>query len=237
MKNLIKILSGIVCVLGVAFLIVTLSEDNINIYYGVRVFRTIRMYLAAVTISVAVADIALVVTLMRQARPAQKDYDFGELRYTSKEKNKIAKQLVELVNTKWSVLEVEAECSRICKHLVRIDEYCQNLKEVLRVNEKDEIADAVEMLLRIEDNMYTNVQRLINYLYSMSSHDKSVVVEKAKLCASNNKTLVHKAKDFMLSVTDYINKSIDDDERSLALVQNYKQEILDMLDTEDLYLE
>lgn len=239
MRKLFKALLPITLILCVAVLVVHMSKDTIILYRGIRVFRLYRNVVSIIAIIFCIATIGIATYLLKIKSSALKkiteSYGDGDV-FTESERKSLYNDIRSELRKRWPTLS-----NKGVKLLVQLDsmnDQQNNLRTLLRNNNSEEVADTMELLQKLEDCMYVNIRKLLNYVYVIHSSEELVMKTKIKDCHKKNATLLTKAKEFSIAVADYINSNgvEGDEDKSLLLVQSYKDNVLETLDQADIYL-
>lgn len=236
MSKKILSISVILCMISIivcAVLIV--CKDNIVIYYGIRTYKTIEnVWLVAGAVSAMTVIVSCMINRKSENKYVLKDEPMERSRFNDYERRKLYNDIYEEVSKKWK--DLKAPLNELLRYLDDMGEQRKSLKRLLESNVSEDIEDTPELLHKVEDCMYTNVRKLLNYAYVISVSDMGAMRYKIYDCKEKNEVLLKQAQDFTLAVADYINNGVEDDDRSLALVNTYRDTVLATIDKTDIYL-
>ena len=229
MKKLGLALIACAVICAVALLVTKLSENSIIIYMGARNYTYISTSIIVIAILFAIT--AIVCFFIHPKKVTKVGTSFSsDNGYTKFERYSIKKEIVENAEGKWLILN--SELAYILGGLTRCDEYYDNICNLLESDRNSIVSGAEELLGRLRDCAYRNVEKLLNYMKALSSADSLRVNAKTTQCYEINSKLVDDASNFTEAVVNHINNSFDKDEeqRSLLLIESYKEVILGVID-------
>lgn len=218
----------------IACILIPICKDIIVIHYGIRVYRSVSTDFLFI-VSVLSVIVMVCIVFDRKHNCIMDDVAETESSiFNDYERRKLYNDIYDEVGGKWEGLKLPL--GKLLRNLDDMGEQRNSLKRLLENNASEDILDTPELLHKVEDCMYTNVRKLLNYAYVISESDESYMLSKIDDCRKKNKALLKQAKDFTLAVADYINSSVDDDDRSLALIKTYRDTVLVTIDKTDIYL-
>lgn len=135
---------------------------------------------------------------------------------------------------KWNAI---TDIGHLCEQLDDMNEYQENLDFLLMQTEY--LTDRpVEILQRLENCMYVNIKKILNYMCVLQEKDCGMMKQKVQECICKNADLLQKAKDFVIAVTDYVNNDMSpgEDEKAITRMNSYMYMVLDAIEKEDIYL-
>lgn len=212
-----------------------LLKDGIVIRYGIRTYGTIRNTLLAATVALAMLT-ATVLSHAVKADLEQKQPTDDQARKPLDEtgRRKLYNELAVLGTRKWPGLD---EVKQLLSQLDSVDQYQSELDRLLTQNDylKQEPASIVQ---RVEDCMYANIKKLVNYMRVIQTRDIIRMREKARECVRKNAALLAKTDDFVMAVIGYVNGDLapGEEEKTKDYVDNYMFVVLDAIDLPETYL-
>ena len=237
MKNIRNVLLPILTLLcSLALIGVLLSKDNLLIYVGARNFSTILKVTIVVLAASIVATVISFLIKPKQNTKVESVSFASENRLRASERQSLRSKLGDLQKDKWWTLESDLE--KILRQLSKLEEYSDGLEELIKTSQNSMIDGTDDLVDRLRDCAYRNVKKLTNYLTTMPSSDKAIVEKKVQQCRKYNSELVHQAAEFTEAVVDYVNNSSDEEEtRSLSLIESFKENILETIDSDTMLLQ
>lgn len=209
-------------------------EKSIIIYIGAVKFRTGRNAFFALAI-VASLSIALrfAKAFERKEKPPEINTD-ALLDLKELDKPGLKDELRLMVSGKWPNLK---RIDKLYEIMENTDLYQENLEKLLL--QSDYLGDKpAELMERLEDSMYMNIKKLLNYMMILQPRDMGILQEKVDECAEKNGGLLQKATDFIVAVTEYVNDGLGDGgaEKSLDKINSYMFVVLDAIEGPGVYL-
>lgn len=232
----------IFAVTAIARLAMLFARDALIISLGIRRYGRI---CAAMTVAVlaAAAWAAVSAALYFRARkramlaeyaarldaiPDKKDMDETVRR-------SLYKELVDLGCRKWSGMD---GIGRLIQQLDSMDEYQSEMDRLL--DQTDYLKQRpAEIVQKVEDCMYINVGKLLNYMRIVQTKTPDVVRDKIAECEFKNAALLKKTDDFIVAVVAYVNGDIavGEEEKARTSVDEYMYVVLQAIDLPETQLQ
>lgn len=237
MKRIRLILLACTIISAIALLYTKLSENRIIIYLGARNYTSILILCIAATVVFAVATVVCFCIRIPERETVNRTTMASDNGYKRSDLNDIRDALENVVYAKWSMLTDEMDA--VVGQLHLCDEYYSNVCNMLKSDEASIVSGSDELLGRLRDCAYRNASKLLNYMKALSKADIKKVKGKVKECFDINAQLVENASNFTEAVVNSINNSFDKDEqqRSLLLIESYKETILGVIDDDTKLLQ
>ena len=232
---------------GVGNLLVHFMRDSIIVETGIRSFRTIE-YGAFITL-VVLAVLAIIVTLVtalerRSALKAEEKEQQENLARQAEAERKIRRKESPLAvsdrldpptlqNGLRGAMsstggEVNTLLGTILKQMNRMDELQARHETLLKNNAAYALSDTADILDQVEQYMCRNVRKVLNYVSVLDPsdpQDRGTLVAHLKECAELNGEQLKKTQDFLVALTEFLNRQGDGKGGSEAL-DMYKETIL-----------
>lgn len=219
-------------------LIVMLANyDSIVINYGIRSFQAARLAsIAAVLISAAWTALS-VRKVIKNARTetaygiqdAQEEHQMDEA-----DRKELYQELAEFLNRKWSGMK---EAGTLLVQLDSMDEYQDELGRLLEQTKylKEKPAEIVQ---QVEDCMYVNIRKLLNYMRIIQTKSPDLMRSKIAECIEKNADLLKKTDDFVVAVVGYVNGDLEPgkDADTKDYVDTYMYVVLQAIKLPETYL-
>lgn len=233
MKSRITAIIGLILSL-VAIIILFTRRDAIIINEGIRAYRTIRTFIMMI---VAVISTWSVITVIRfsktSARHAIPDYH-EKKSITEQDRNRLYDELAGMAQNKWRTMN---NIHELLKQLDSMNEYQSELGRLLKQTKylKD---DPEKIVQRVEDCMYINIQKLLNYMRIMQVKSWEMMQEKINECTEKNADLLKKTDDFVVAVVGYVNGDMapEEEDRTKNYVDSYMFVVLQAIELPETYL-
>ena len=215
--------------------VLSAARDDVVISSGIRAYESMR--LAALLATVACAAWVAVAAFRRLRAPAE-EYgipDPPEKKALGEaDRQGMYQELEAFASGKWKGM---AEIQALLSQMDSMDEYQAELGRLLEQTEylKQDPADIVQ---RVEDCMYVNVHKLLNYMRIVQLKSRDVMSAKIHECARKNADLLKKTDDFVVAVVSYVNGDIapGEEEKTKDYVDSYMFVVLDAIELPEAYL-
>lgn len=222
----------------IAFIIVLcgsmINRTNIIINLGIKVYRAISLITGVGLFISLIVLVFMIILDVKDKKAKQKTGLFENSGMTEADKSRLYNDLHEFGAGKWKDI---FNLKDLYTQLDDMNEYQKNLEFLLTQTQylKEKPVDIIQ---RVEDCMYINIKKLLNYMHVLQPKDISFMGQKIGECKSKNADLLQKAKDFVLAVIDYVNNDMSpgEEERAVDYVNSYMYIVLDAIEKEDIYL-
>lgn len=233
--KLILLVCTVIC--AIAIIGTKLSENRIIIYLGARNYTSMLILCSIATGIFLVATIVCCCIRVHEKETVERTTLSSDNCYRRSDLNDIRDSLEEVVYVKWLMLKDEMDAVFGQLHLC--DEYYSNVRNILKSDDASTVCGSDELLGRLRDCAYRNASKLLNYMKALSNADIKKVKSKVKECFDINAQLVENASNFTEAIVNSINNSFDKDEqqRSLLLIESYKETILGVIDDDTKLLQ
>lgn len=248
-EKIASILSSAAAILSIlAKFACAMARDGIVIHTGIRRYEMLQdtFTIAAVagTLCAALFNFLYARTRRRrameelraeeQARQAEAPFpDADEL--TEKGRDGLYQELANMAVTKWSGM------SGITKLLAQLDSMNEYQSEMDRLLDQSRYLQQkpAEIVQQVEDCMYVNIRKLLNYMRIIQTKSPGVMSEKIAACLDKNGSLLKKTDDFIVAVVGYVNGDIDpgEDENARKSVDEYMYVVLRAIDLPEARLQ
>lgn len=221
-----------VCVLIVILLLCcAFNENAVVINIGVKSYR---MLISIICAAVMICILMLAVMLFLVAKEKKKTEAPQEDGMTEEDRGSLYSEIKTFGSDKWTNVD---KLQVLYAQLNDMNEYQNNLKFLL-TQTKYLKEQPVDIIQRVEDCMYVNVKKLLNYMRVLQRKDAAFMQQKIDECVDKNAGLLQKAKDFVIAVIDYVNKDMSpgEDVRAVDHVNSYMYIVLDAIEKDDIYL-
>ena len=134
---------------------------------------------------------------------------------------------ISLCGDSQQIEDFHAVMSKIFSGMKTMDSYQEKLNYLLNANGADALRDTEDILDNAEQFIYRNVRKLLNIMTISSPEnpdDLNTVLSAAHACAGENSRLLDTTREFMVSVTEFLNTQNEDDD-SLYEMNAYKSAI------------
>lgn len=230
-----RIIAVIELILSLAAVIILFARrDAIIINEGIRAYRTTR---TCVIMIVAVISIWFVITVIRSAKTSHRHEipNYPEKKsITEQDRNRLYDELAGMAQNKWRTMD---NIHALLKQLDSMNEYQSELGRLLKQTKylKD---DPEKIVQRVEDCMYINIQKLLNYMRIMQVKSWEMMQEKINECTEKNEDLLKKTDDFVVAVVGYVNGDMapEEEDRTKNYVDSYMFVVLQAIELPETYL-
>lgn len=242
-KNKIPMIP-IACLVGIvivmAFLI--LGQNDLIINYSIKIYRAACLVVGIAIIICAVWTVIGFMVLSREAKIREEterearleQMGLGKKTLDESDRQKIYQELKDFADTKWRNMD---GIRRILRQFDSMNEYQAEMGRLLNqdVYLKNKPAEIVQ---RVEDCMYINARKLLNYMRIIQVKDPAVMESKIVECEGKNADLLKKTDDFVVAVVTYINRDMADgeEEKTRDSVDAYMYVVLDAIELPETYL-
>lgn len=231
-----KIIIPLICLALTSFvtIILFMNYDTIVINKGLKTFRALRMIALLCETGIVCWLIFTFIRIMRI--PAEyKIPDYPEKKaLTEPDRDRLYNELAEMVKGKWHTLY---DIRELLKQLDSMNEYQSELGRLLKQTKylKD---DPEKIVQRVEDCMYINIQKLLNYMRIIQAKSISMMQEKLNECVEKNADLLKKTDDFVVAVVGYINGDMapGEEDKTKDYVDSYMFVVLQAIELPETYL-
>ncbi len=234
-----KIIAPAAC-LAIAAAVLTYvlsSHDVIVINRGIRAYGAIRTA-CAVAVAAAAAWTAFSAVRITRAAHRRQEYEIpeppGKKALTEDDRNALYQELAEFRKSKWTGMP---EIGKLLSQLDSMNEYQDEMGRLLEQTEylKEKPAEIVQ---RVEDCMYVNIRKLLNYMRIVQTKSRDVMESKIHECADKNAALLQKTDDFVVAVVDYVNGDMvpGEEQKTKDYVDSYMFVVLEAIELPETYL-
>lgn len=235
---------------GVGNLLVHMMRDTIIVETGIRTYRTIES--AAALVFAVLAVFACVVTLIlavrrnsgrKEERRAQEENLARQAETERQERRKESPLAVsDRLDPPTLQARVRAACetlfgeqkkvmAQILNQMYRMDALQEKHLRLLKNNAAYALKDTADILDQVEQYMCRNVRKVLNYvdILDMSvGEDRGTLLVHEKECEKANGEQLQKTQDFLVALTEFLNRQGDGQGGSEAL-DMYKETILNAI--------
>ena len=220
-----------------AGLVILFSRDTIVLCLGIRVYRRL-LRLAVVLMAAGSGTMFVSVCKTARNRIGEKQQQqkipvrqrSGELPMNGELSDVAVASLVrQQAEGRWRCLE--DELVKVQAQLRDIDNYQDRLHSLLAANDAEKLNDTEEVLSQTEQYMLRKVRRILNYMsiYDPNKPDeRQTMADHIGKCVDENKVLLGQTKEFVLAVTEFVNRQGESD-NELELLQMCKDSILNYI--------
>lgn len=239
-KKIVKFPFVLLILLVIANVVIWFTRDNLIIYLGIRQYRMVDQ---AAKILLAVSAVLCVVLNIGRLIP-RKTPPSGAVSKdkAAKDKEKEAVLSVrdklsgeELLQMFTSYMEHEWDntlpdrLSGECVHqFEEIRDYRKRLHVLLENNDAAVLSDTEDMLADVEQHMYRNLRKVINYLSVANPRNEGDVRKTNEImeeCIRLNHEHLTQVQDFIYALTDYLNHQ-GESSADMNMLEVYKNTIL-----------
>lgn len=135
----------------------------------------------------------------------------------------IRKMLVLAKNTEWKSLSVEID--RCLGQMDQMDDYQKKLEFLLAKNDAGAWKDTEDVLDQVEQYLYRNIRKVLNYLNVLNSSDMERARIKLEECIEDNDSQLSQVQEFLLALTDLLNMQ-GSGNQEIETLEMYKDMIL-----------
>lgn len=228
--------AAVLAVSAAVLAVLTGCRDDVIINSGIRAYNAIRLAAGMLTTASAAWT---VVSARRYARAKkQKEQDERDARWESLElrkksldedaRRRLYHELVDFSAKKWSGM---AGISKLLAQLDSMDEYQSEMGRLL--DQTDYLKQKpAEIVQKVEDCMYVNIRKLLNYMRIIQTRDPETMRAKIAECEEKNAGLLRKTDDFVVAVVAYVNGDIavGEEEKARTSVDEYMYVVLQAID-------
>lgn len=234
-----------VCLVIMAFvrLALLLARDTLVINLGIRQYDRICTATVACILAAAAwtsvstwlyiktrkqAMLAEYISRIDTAEADKKDMDESV-------RQSLYKELTDFGCRKWSGMD---GVGRLIRQLDSMNEYQSEMDRLLDQTEYLKQRPA-EIVQKVEDCMYINIGKLLNYMRIVQTKTPDVVRDKIAECEAKNAALLKKTDDFIVAVVAYINGDIavGEEEKARTSVDEYMYVVLQAIDLPETQLQ
>lgn len=225
-----------------ALALLLFGRDGFIISHGIKAYNAARLA-AAVAIAACAAwtVISFHVRAMREKAREKAEHEArldkmgsGKRSFDEADRNRMYHELADFSVKKWSGMD---EINTLIRQLDSMDEYQAELGRLLEQTEylKEKPAEIVQ---RVEDCMYVNIKKLLNYMRIVQTKSPSVMQEKIASCVEKNGDLLKKTDDFVVAVVGYVNGDLapGEEEKTKDYVDSYMFVVLQAIELPETYL-
>lgn len=213
------------------------GHDEIVINRGIKAYTAIRS--AAMLAAAATAAITVVSAIRAvKAARAEPEYEIPDVpkkkALTEEMRGNLYSELADFSAKKWYGMK---EISVLLSQLDSMNEYQGELGRLLEQTEYLK-AKPAEIVQRVEDCMYVNIRKLLNYMRIVQTKSRDVMAGKIHECAEKNADLLEKTDDFVVAVVDYVNGDIvpGEEQKTKDYVDSYMFVVLEAIELPETYL-
>lgn len=236
MKTIVKWISACLAgIFAVVLVVIVAMRSSLLIYFGIRNYTTLRNVMLGLLI------VSIVVTVSCFIRNSKKKEVTSETAFVSDnqlspdEHKSVLHNLEKLGYGKWITLK--GDIFRIREQLTTLEGLVKGLDQSTVYKKDSSLDDTDDLVYRLVDCAYRNVQKLVDYMIVMPNSDTEFILQKVTECYNCNATYVDKSKEFVKAVVEYAYSTTGDEEaKSIALIQSYKETVLETLDDESMHL-
>ena len=232
---------------GVGNLLVQFMRDSIIVETGIRSFRTIEYgaFIALIVLAVLACIVTLVIMLERRSAMKEEEKEHKEdLARQAEAERKIRQKESPLAVSdrlepptlqkglrgaiEMTDGEAGALLGSILKQMYRMDELQARHETLLKNNAAYALSDTADILDQVEQYMCRNVRKVLNYVSVLDAsdpHDRGTLTAHLKECVDLNGEQLKKTQDFLVALTEFLNRQGDGKGGSEAL-DMYKETIL-----------
>lgn len=218
-------------------------KDGIVINYGIRAYGAARL---SAVLAVTACAVWTAVSAWRyarrkkkaaeaahEARVEQMGLDKKEL--TEDGRRQLYRELADFGMKKWSGMD---GIGRLIRQLDSMDEYQSEMGRLLDQTEYLKQRPA-EIVQKVEDSMYINVRKLLNYMRIVQTKSPGVMEAKIAECEAKNAGLLKKTDDFVVAVVSYVNGDIavGEEEKARKSVDEYMYVVLQAIELPETRLQ
>ncbi|MBD5584697.1 MAG: hypothetical protein HDQ88_06415 [Clostridia bacterium] len=219
-----------------ALVVALIGRDTLVINYGIRSYGMMRTVLIVTTILSALW-LALSCLVRKKLQPTSTAPTVGvqdpnEL--TELDRTSLYDELNEFATGKWEQI---TDIKAIVRQLDSVNEYQAEIERLAKQNDYLQEKPS-EIIQRVEDCMYINVRKLINYMRIIQVKDRMAMASKIGECINKNASLLKKVDDFIIAVVEYVNNDMarGKEEKTTDYVDSYMFVVLDAIELPETYL-
>lgn len=219
------------------------GRDEFVIRLGIRMYGAIRTGSALAVLASAVwAGLSVWAYLRAKRRQAAADHEayLDGIAAEKKDLDEAArdamyKELADFGRGKWSGMD---GIGRLIRQLDSMNEYQAEMGRLL--DQTDYLKDKpAEIVQKVEDSMYVNVRKLLNYMRIVQTKDPGIMRSKIAECEEKNAALLKKTDDFVVAVVSYVNGDIavGEEENARKSVDEYMYVVLQAIELPETRLQ
>lgn len=248
-EKIASILSSAIAILSIlARFACAIARDGIVIYTGIRRYEMLQntFTIAAVAGTLCAAIFNFLAAKARRRRAMEGSQAEEQARrseaplpdadtLTEEARDRLYRELAHMAVTKWSGM------SGIAKLIAQLDSMNEYQSEMDRLLDQSRYLrqKPAEIVQQVEDCMYVNIRKLLNYMRLVQTKSPGVMSEKIAACLDKNGDLLKKTDDFVVAVVGYINGDINpgEDEKARKSVDEYMYVVLQAIDLPEARLQ
>lgn len=244
MRKKLPILPAALLILAIiAMAVLILVRDTFIIWYGIRNYESIRT-ICMFAIFGCTAWTCVSICFIRKAARAQARAEHelrvekmgrGKKTLDESDRQKLYSELVDFSMKKWSGMR---DISNLIAQLDSMNEYQSEMSRLLDQTSYLQQKPA-EIVQRVEDCMYINIRKLLNYMRIIQTKDPDTMSAKIQECLNKNAGLLKKTDDFVIAVVAYVNGDMaaGEEEKTRHTVDEYMFVVLKAIELPDVYLQ
>lgn len=206
---------------------ILLSSDAMIIHFGAKGFKTLQGIASVASALATVLFVTLVTrTIIKNHKEKprhseEEEPQTGMLSASGKLSDEyVMKQLVNQGLTKWKC--IEGDVSKLTDQLILMNSYQDRLSKLLSNNSAQALSDTEDILERMEQQILSNVRKVLNFMQILGTDDRQTVSEYIAVCVQDNQKLLDATKDFLLCITDFLNGQGKNNANDLQMVEDFK---------------
>lgn len=225
-----------------AMALLSFGRDGFIISHGIKAYNTARIAAGtAIAASAAWSVLAFAARARRKRAREKAEHEarleqmgLGKKSFDEDDRNRLYHELAGFGVKKWSGMD---GIGRLIRQLDSMDEYQAEMTRLLDQDSylKDKPAEIVQ---RVEDCMYINVKKLLNYMRMIQTKSPDVMRAKIAECEEKNAGLLKKTDDFVVAVVSYINGDMaaGEEEKTRESVDAYMYIVLQAIELPEAQL-
>lgn len=237
MRKKIPILPAALLILAIIVMAaLLLARDTFIIWYGIRTYDSIRSvcmltilgFAAWTGISIYLAQKAARAKARAEHELRVEQMGRGKKTLDETDRQKLYGELADFSMKKWSGMH---DISKLIAQLDSMNEYQSEMSRLLDQTSYLQQKPA-EIVQRVEDCMYINIRKLLNYMRIIQTKDPDTMLAKIQECLNKNAGLLKKTDDFVVAVVAYVNGDIavGEEEKARTSVDEYMYVVLQAID-------
>lgn len=237
MRKKIPILPAALLILAIIVMAaLLLARDTFIIWYGIRTYDSIRSvcmltilgFAAWTGISIYLAQKAARAKARAEHELRVEQMGRGKKTLDETDRQKLYGELADFSMKKWSGMH---DISKLIAQLDSMNEYQSEMSRLLDQTSYLQQKPA-EIVQRVEDCMYINIRKLLNYMRIIQTKDPDTMLAKIQECLNKNAGLLKKTDDFVIAVVAYVNGDIavGEEEKARTSVDEYMYVVLQAID-------
>lgn len=239
MKHLKKLAFPALCAaVSAIWLAVLLTRRDLIIINNSLKHYVILRNLALASLAMAIVGLALVAMFiarkLREPEPVEIPEAPGERPLGEDDRQALYKELADFGCRKWSGMD---GIGHLLAQLDSMNEYQEQLDPLLEQTRYLSQKPA-EIVQRVEDCMYVNIKKLLNYMRVVQNKSRDVMAEKIRECEEKNADLLKKTDDFVIAVVGYVNGDLapGEEDKTKDYVDTYMYVVLQAIELPETYL-